>query len=474
MIPDSELSPLPNGWTWTNLDSITQNLDGKRVPVNDKERQKMKGTFPYYGASGIIDYVNDYLFDGVFLLIGEDGANLLSRSTPIAFLAKGKFWVNNHAHILATYGQIPLQYVAFYINSISLALWVTGTAQPKLNQARMKTIQVPLAPLEEQKRIVGKVEELFSFLDEGVGSLYAVQAQLKHYRQAVLKYAFEGKLTKDWRRKYKDQVTPNRNLLEDDTLKDELPSLNKPIIQKLPDGWFWIRLARIAASMKNGIYRPPSFYVDDGFACLRMYNIEKGTILWKNIKRMKLTSEEIEEYGLRPGDILVNRVNSRELVGKSAVISEGLEPCVYESKNIRLRLVNEMSDSKYVAFWILYYGQKYFNRNAQQTVGMASINQEQLGSMPIPFCSLLEQKLIVREIERQFSVADASDNTIFFCLKLAERLRQSVLKKAFEGRLVPQDPSDELAEKLLLRIENERNANKLKAKDQLELSRYVK
>ncbi len=171
---------------------------------------------------------------------------------------------------------------------------------------------------------------------------------------------------------------------------------------------------------------------------------------------------------------MVNRVNSRELVGKSAVIPDGLEPCVYESKNIRLRLINQLADSKYVAFWILFAGQKYFNRNAQQTVGMASINQEQLGSILIPYSSLLEQQIIVQEIERHFSVAEASGRVIFSCLELTERLRQSALKEAFEGRLVPQDPGDEPAERLLLRIRNENNEQKSKVYGQLELSRYVK
>lgn len=349
-----------------------------------------------------------------------------------------------------------------------------GTAIKNITSVKdLKQIPLPIPPINEQYRIISKVEELFSFLDAGTDSLRKVQAQLKRYRKAVLKYAFEGKLTEEWRKTHKDRAMPNRNLLENNA-PDELVIDSSSVIQKLPEEWFWIKLSKISDSMKNGIYRPSSFYAEEGFACLRMYNIEKGSIVWKDIKRMKLTREEIEEYALKPGDILVNRVNSRELVGKSAVISDGLEPCVYESKNIRLRLINQLADSKYVAFWILFAGQKYFNRNAQQTVGMASINQEQLGSILIPFSSLLEQQLIVQEIERHFSVADASDKVIFSCLKLTERLRQSALKEAFEGRLVPQDPVDEPAERLLLRIKNENNEQKSKVDGQLELSHYVK
>ncbi len=177
-----------------------------------------------------------------------------------------------------------------------------STTTPMITQEFVKNSQIPLAPVPEQRRIVDKVEELFSFLDAGVESLRKVQAQLKRYRQAVLKYAFEGKLTEEWRKNHKDRAMPNRNLLENNP-PNELVIDGSTVIQKLPEEWFWIKLSKISDSMKNGIYRPSSFYAEEGFACLRMYNIENGSIVWKDIKRMKLTREEIEEYALKPGYI---------------------------------------------------------------------------------------------------------------------------------------------------------------------------
>ena len=129
---------LPNNWCSVTLEEITENLDGKRIPVSQSERSSRKGSYPYYGASGIIDTIDGYLFDGTYLLIAEDGANLISRSTPIAFEATGKFWVNNHAHIIKTIKEIiPLSYLCKYINSIDVSPFVSGSAQPKLNQKNL-------------------------------------------------------------------------------------------------------------------------------------------------------------------------------------------------------------------------------------------------------------------------------------------------------------------------------------------------
>ena len=119
LVENKSLTTLPDGWTWSNIKDITINHDGKRIPVKAKDREKMQGYYPYYGATGIIDHVNDYIFDGEFLLIGEDGANLFSRSKPTAFVANGKFWVNNHAHVIDGLKEELLLYICLHINAIS-------------------------------------------------------------------------------------------------------------------------------------------------------------------------------------------------------------------------------------------------------------------------------------------------------------------------------------------------------------------
>ena len=157
---------IPESWEWVRFGALTINRDSERIPLSVDERRMLMKTYDYYGASGVIDKVDRYLFDKPLLLIGEDGANLINRSTPIAFIARGKYWVNNHAHVLDYYNEELMQYMCLYINAISLVDYVTGTAQPKMNQEKMNSIMVALPPLAEQKRIVAKIEEVFKEIDK--------------------------------------------------------------------------------------------------------------------------------------------------------------------------------------------------------------------------------------------------------------------------------------------------------------------
>ncbi|MEQ3441641.1 restriction endonuclease subunit S [Pseudoalteromonas sp. BZP1] len=162
---DEKLFSIPKGWQYVRFGELTFNRDGERKPVAASQRKELQGEYDYYGASGVIDKVNEYLFDKSLLLIGEDGANLISRSTPIAFIAHGKYWVNNHAHVIDGVSLEFLNYIALFINAISLEPYITGTAQPKMNQAKMNSIPVAVPPIEEQQRIVAKVDELMDLCD---------------------------------------------------------------------------------------------------------------------------------------------------------------------------------------------------------------------------------------------------------------------------------------------------------------------
>lgn len=181
------------GWVERTVDKLSTNLDSKRVPITRSDRTN--GEYPYYGASGIVDYVVDYIFEGDTLLVSEDGANLLARSTPIAFSVSGKYWVNNHAHILKFENMATQRFVEFYLASITLDEYITGAAQPKLNQKALNSIPIPIPKsVESQANIVESIESLGAETQR-LESIYQQKvAALEALKKSLLHQAFSGQL----------------------------------------------------------------------------------------------------------------------------------------------------------------------------------------------------------------------------------------------------------------------------------------
>jgi type I restriction enzyme S subunit len=180
----------PKGWPVKAFGELTTNQDGRRRPIKASDRARKQGEFPYYGASGVIDHVGEFLFDGAALLIGEDGANLLARSTPVAFMASGKYWVNNHAHVVLDNGKADLAYLCAAFGMLNIADYITGSAQPKLNQANLNRIPVPVPPLQLQRDFaqrVAEIREIESVQAAGRGRLDALF-------QSMLHRAFNGEI----------------------------------------------------------------------------------------------------------------------------------------------------------------------------------------------------------------------------------------------------------------------------------------
>ena len=405
---------LPKNWSRCKLKDFVKILDSCRKPVNSKEREKRllsaKITYPYYGATGMVGYIDDYLMDGEYVLLGEDGAPFLDPLKNKAYVVSGKFWVNNHAHILQGYENISNSFILYWLNSISFVDYVSGTTRLKLNQEKMKSITCNLPPLAEQERIVEKIEELFSEIDEGIKNLKTAQLQLKQYRQSVLKSAFEGKLykTTEWKKIKLNEYIQEINYGTSEKTKE---------IGKIP--------------------------------VLRMGDIQDGKLFFNNLKY--LDSIEDKKLLLQHGDLLFNRTNSAELVGKSAVFN-GAGICSFASYIIKVRLKQSLN-SQYVCFYINSpRGKQWAKSQISQQVGQANINGTKLKSMELPLPSLPEQERIVEEIEKRFEVADEMEKAIKESLEEAQKLKQSILKKAFSGQLVPQNPDDEPASALLERI----------------------
>ena len=398
---------IPESWIFVRFGEIMINRDSERVPVSTSERSKRAKIYDYYGASGVIDKIDDYLFDKELLLIGEDGANLLARSTPIAFLASGQYWVNNHAHVLDGCSDLDLRYISYFINAISLAPYVTGTAQPKMNQENMNAIWVPLPPLAEQKRIVSKIEELLPLIDRYEKAWSKLEDFNKRFpvdmQKSILQMAIQGKLVEQRPEEgtgeelYQQIQTYKQELIKEGKIKKEkpLPEISEDEIPfEIPDSWKWVSVGDVCVNIQYGSSQKSS--ATGKIAVLRMGNIQNGRLM---LDKLVYTSDnrEIEKYLLQYNDLLFNRTNSKELVGKTAIY-KGEIPAIYAGYLVRITPL--LMDSDYLN----YVMQSQFYWSFCQTVrsdaiGQSNINAEKLKRFVFPLPPLTEQKRIVAKLE---------------------------------------------------------------------------
>ena len=499
----SEEPQLPSGWAHTSLEAVCQILDSRRIPVNNSERsRRIAGRsngeiYPYYGATGQVDVIDDFIFEGEHILLGEDGAPFLDPFKPKAYLARGKFWVNNHAHILKS--TVSNRYVCHYLNQIGYSDHVTGTTRLKLTQNALKRIPVSVAPAAEQHRIVAKIEKLFSELDKGIESLKTARAQLKVYRQSILKHAFEGKLTAQWREENKDKLeTPDQLLARikqkraaryERQLKEweaavkeweakgrpgkkpprpkkppemaDIPDDMRAKLPQLPESWAWGKLGWLTCGVAYGTAAKST--KSGTVPVLRMGNIQNAKF---ELSDLVYTSndDEIVKYLLHDGDVLFNRTNSPELVGKTAVY-RGERPAIFAGYLIRVNHIRTVADSQYVNLFLnSRVAREYGSSVKTDGVNQSNINGNKLSNYPFPYCSIEEQGEIVSTLEKTLSFVDETEAVIILEFQKSYALRQSILKKAFSGQLVAQNPHDEPASVLLARIHAAKGSEKLRMK----------
>lgn len=463
---------LPMGWVKAALDDVTAILDSQRIPINNGEREKRlikaDNLYPYYGATGRVGDIDDYIFDGEAILLGEDAAPFLEFGKDKAYLAHGKYWVNNHAHILRGYEGIDNHFVCHQLNILDYREFVSGTTRLKLTQGSMKNMRLRIAPFNEQKRIVDKIEQLFSNLDEGEALLKQVQKQLATYRQSVLKSAVTGELTKEWREENKHRLESGEGMLsritgvvargnlkkykEPDSYKNDFSKL-----QKLPQTWAWTDLDNLILESQNGISKRRG---ESGVETivLRLADISTFALVKQNLRTIVCSSKEIATYGLVDDDILVVRVNgSEEIVGKFIRYRRRFDnEELFCDHFIRLRPIKDVR-SAYICLYARSKLARDFIRDKKVcTAGQNTINQSSLLQMPISIPSIEEQDLIIEKVENIYSQIGALESWCVTELARSTTLRQSILKDAFSGKLVPQDSSDEPASELLKRIQAER------------------
>jgi type I restriction enzyme S subunit len=434
--------PLPKGWTWVPLGQYVENHDGRRVPISRSERESRQGAFPYYGASGVIDTIDGFTHEGEFVLIGEDGANLLTRSKPLAFLTRGKVWVNNHAHVLRCKPGFSNAYLAYYINSINLSAYVTGTAQPKLSQSMMNKIPIPVAPPEQQTEIVAEIEKQFSRLDEAVANLQRVKANLKRYKASVLKAAVEGRLVETEasiaQREGRSYET-GEQLLQS-TLKArqtqwvgrgkyKTPEPPQESDASLPEGWAWATLEQLHLQIADVDHKMPKaqesgipyistkdFFADEGidFTKAKLISAEDYEALCRKVKPER-------------GDLLLSRYGT---VGEVREVSID-EPFQASYSVAILKPVRGFVPIRFLiaalrSDVVIRQIKRDVRATAQPDLGLAHIRQ-----FVVPVPPMAEQLRILEELDRQLSILRGIETVVENNLLRAQTLRQSTLSKAF-------------------------------------------
>ena len=407
---------MPKHWQIKKLGEVCDVLDNLRKPINSTERQQriagksQRELYPYYGATGQVGWIDSYLTDGDFILIGEDGAPFLDIYKDKAYKIKGKTWVNNHAHILKGKKEFILDdFALYYLNSINYREFVNGTTRLKLTKSNLIDIPFVVPPLPEQQAIVAKIEELLSDLENGKQQLQTAQQQLKVYRQSLLKWAFEGKLTN---KKVKDG--------------------------ELPKGWKWVKLndvCKIIGGVTKGkdLKGKASIHLP----YLRVANVQDGYLDLRQIKTIEVLPSDKEKYQLLLGDILYTEGGDKDKLGRGTIWKNEIKDCIHQNHIFRARPLTKDINSKYIAYFSQTRAAKnYFFKHGKQTTNLASINLTILSNLPLPLCAIKEQQLIVDELESKLTVCDKIEETISHSLQQAETLRQSILKKAFEGKLI--------------------------------------
>lgn len=474
----NNLPELPKGWVWTTCNELIKEIEsGKRpaggvdkytngIPSIGGEHLNSNGGFNFLNLKFVPEEFFNNMSKGQIrkgdILIVKDGAttgkvSFVSENFPLKKAA-----VNEHVFILRFSENMMLSKYIFYFLFSGL-----GQKQIKIkgiiggiNKNFINYIETPLPPLPEQHRIVARIEELFTKLDAGIDALKKVKTQLKRYRQAVLKYAFEGKLTEEWREEHKGELEPASVLLEKIKAEKkkklakkykELPPVDTENLPVLPDGWCWTRVGEVSKRIHYG-YTAKSSNEETGPKLLRITDIQNNSVNWDTVPHCKISEEDKEKYLLREGDLFFARTGAT--VGKSFLIFGKIPEAVFASYLIRIILCEKISNQfVYKYFQSLSYWQQI--SVDKLGIGQPNVNAEKLSKIIFPLPPLPEQRKIVEEIERRFSIADEVGKTVEQSLKQAERLRESILKKAFEGKLIPQDPTDEPASVLLERIKKE-------------------
>lgn len=362
-------------------------LDSQRIPITSSDRNP--GPYPYYGANGIQDYIDGYIFDDELVLLAEDGGNFGSQDKPIAYRVSGKCWVNNHAHVLKPKDYLDVDYLCFSLMYYDVSKLVNGATRKKLNQSDMRKMEIPLRPLQEQKQIVSRLKMVFH--------LIALRKQQLAKLDELVKARFVE--------------------MFGDTLNNTMG---------LPES----RLDSVA-DIVSGITKGRKIKSAELFDVpyMAVSNVKYGYIDWTTVKTISATKDEINQYRLKPGDVLMTEGGDPDKLGRGAIIHEPPCDCIHQNHIFRVRLDRNVVLPTYMEQYLQHQrAKRYFLSCAKQTTGIASINMRQLSALPmlIPSLKIQEQfDSFVNQIGKsKFSVQQS--------LSKLETLKKALMQEYFK------------------------------------------
>jgi len=459
---------LPRGWSMAKLGDVLPLSYGKSLV---EEKRDSSGTVPVFGSSGLVGHHSSALVDKPTLIIGRKG------NVGAVFHSEVPCWVIDTAYFVANFASVYLSFFRYLIAFLQLGRLDRSTAVPGLSRNDYNELIVPVPPENEQRRIVAEIEKQFTRLDAAVAALKRIQANLKRYRAAVLKAACEGRLVPteaELARREGRSYEPASVLLEriladrrsrweavqnngkKSNYKDPR-SLELSILPSLSEGWEWASLGSIAelkGGLTKGQKRKPTDKVRE-VPYLRVANVQRGYLDLNEIKTIDATPGEIDELRLVDGDVLFNEGGDRDKLGRGWVWEGKIHECVHQNHVFRARLAPDTIQPKFLSWYGNSMGRRYLEDEGKQTTNLASLNMTKLSMLPVPIPPVAEQKRIVSELERRLSVIDEMEAEVNADMRRSERLRQGILKHAFEGKLAPQDSKDDPASSLLERIHAE-------------------
>ena len=488
-------SALPDGWATTTLGAVCLvNPHSFAEPVQDDSEISFVPMAAVEAGTGRMDSTRTRPYRDIrsgYTRFSE-GDVLFAKITPsmengkVAIargLTNGSGCGSTEFHVLRPLSGISRSLLPFFLLQVTFRSearsHMAGTAgQLRVPAGFLEEAAFPIAPLAEQRRIVAEIEKQFTRLDASVAALKRVQANLERYRASVLKAACEGTLvpteTELARSEGRDYETADRllqRILAERRARWEAQEKRRgkykepaapdtSDLPELPEGWAWATLTQISdlkgGATKGRRYRPGESLIEVPY--LRVANVQRGYLDLSEIKMIEVTHEVADQLALVPGDVLFTEGGDRDKLGRGWVWKGEIDGCIHQNHVFRSRLMLSEMQPEFVSWWGNSFGQTFFEQTGKQTTNLASINLAVLSSFPVPLPPLAEQRRVIAEVERRLSVIQQAEAAVEANVARAERLRQSILKQAFSGKLVPQDPDDEPASMLLERIRAEREA----------------